>query len=193
MKKIPTLFERIYANHEVIGIYDNITNGCEKAFLNGTATVKYDGSCCAIIDGFLYKRFDAKKGRKIPDNAIPCQSGPDPITGHFPHWVKCDMKNKADKWFIEAEYMTCMYSNQGLKLKDGTYEAIGKHFNGNPYHEDIDYLIPHGVNEIEVERTFEGVRKYLKDNYIEGIVFWYNGKPICKIKRSDFGYDWNKK
>lgn len=25
---------------------------------------------------------------------------------------------------------------------------------------------------------------------IEGLVFWFNGEPICKIKRTDFGFDW---
>lgn len=49
----------------------------------------------------------------------------------------------------------------------------------------------HGVKHIELERTFEGVKKYLSENYVEGIVFWYDGEPVCKIKRSDFGLDWN--
>ena len=51
MKKIPTLFERVYENHRIVGIKPNITPGCEEAFLHGDATVKIDGSCCAIIDG----------------------------------------------------------------------------------------------------------------------------------------------
>ena len=34
---------------------------------------------------------------------------------------------------------------------------------------------------------------YLKDNYVEGIVFWKDGKPQCKIKRSDFGFEWGNK
>ena len=29
MKKIPTLFERIYENHKIVGITNNITPGCE--------------------------------------------------------------------------------------------------------------------------------------------------------------------
>ncbi len=77
--------------------------------------------------------------------------------------------------------------------KDGTYEAIGHHFQGNPYNLIGDILVPHGQGVIEVERTFEGIKKYLEENYIEGIVFWFNGEPKCKIKRSDFGFKWNKK
>ena len=51
MKKIPTLFERVYENHKIVGIKDSITPGCEEAFKNGIATIKIDGSCCAIING----------------------------------------------------------------------------------------------------------------------------------------------
>ena len=29
-----------------------------------------------------------------------------------------------------------------------------------------------------------------EDAFKNGIVFWLNGEPICKIKRSDFGYEW---
>lgn len=25
---------------------------------------------------------------------------------------------------------------------------------------------------------------------IEGIVFWKDGEPLCKIKRTDFGFEW---
>ena len=77
---------------------------------------------------------------------------------------------------------------------DGTYEAIGKHFNGNPYgFAKCDMLIKHGQDIIpnsELERSFEGIKRYLNENYIEGIVFWKDGEPQCKIKRTDFGFDW---
>lgn len=191
MKKIPTLFERVYKNHKVVGILPNVTDGMEWV-LNGegVATIKFDGSCCAIINGELYKRYDAKKGKKPPIGAIPCCEA-DKITGHHPHWVKVDENNPADKWFVEAYITTSMWTNQGLKLEDGTYEAVGMHFQGNPYKENIDSLVKHGKQIVEVERTFEGIKKYLEDNYIEGLVFWKDGEPKCKIKRSDFGFEWN--
>ena len=31
MKKIPTLFTRVYENHKIVGIKDEITPGCELA------------------------------------------------------------------------------------------------------------------------------------------------------------------
>jgi hypothetical protein len=191
MKKIPTLFERQFENHKVVGITDKVTEGMDWV-LNGegVATVKMDGSCCAIIGGYFYKRFDAKKGRKIPEGAIPCCE-PDPITGHHPHWVRVDQSNPADKWFMTALITTERYGL--LSGGDATYEAVGKHFNGNPYGLQEDILEAHGLRIIEVERTFEGIRKYLEENYIEGIVFWKDGEPQCKIKRYDFGFEWGGK
>lgn len=186
MKKIPTLFERQYENHKVVGICDKITDGCEEAFKKGIATVKWDGSCTAIINGVFYKRFDAKKGRKIPGGAIPCQSEPDPITGHWPHWVIVAENNPADRWFIEAfkRYFTTH------EVTDGTYEAIGLHFNGNPYGMNIDQLVRHGKDELKVRRDFKSIKAFLEETDIEGIVFWLDGEPRCKIKRTDFGFEW---
>lgn len=184
MKKIPTLFERVFENHKKVGIKPNVTEGMEWVLDGkGVATVKIDGACCAIINGEFYKRYDAKKGKKAPEGAIPCCEL-DPVTGHHPHWVKVDENNTADKWFVYA------LENTFFEVCDGTYEAVGLHFNGNPYKLTFDMLVPHGQGIVEVERTFEGIRKYLEDNYIEGLVFWKDGEPKCKIKRSDFGFEW---
>lgn len=189
MKKIPTLFERVYENNKIVSIKPNITKGCEEAFLHGMATMKIDGACCAIINGDLYKRYDCKKGKKAPEGFIPCCK-PDKITGHYPGWVKCDKNDPNDKWFWNAYDMsieTCK------TLEDGTYEAIGVHFNGNPYNMKTDQLEKHGIREISVKRDFDSIKKYLNENHIEGIVFWLKGEPKCKIKRSDFGFEWNRK
>jgi hypothetical protein len=187
MKKIPTMYERVFENHKVIGTIEKFTDpSFENILQNGIPTIKYDGAACAIIDGKFYKRYDAKKGKAIPENAIKCQEEADPITGHLPCWVKVDVDNPADKWFVNA------YNNTPFaELYDNsTYEAIGVHFQGNPYGLSDDILERHGVKVIEVERTFEGIKKYLEDHYIEGIVFWKDGEPKCKIKRSDFGFKW---
>jgi hypothetical protein len=187
MKKIPTLFERVYNEHKVVDVLPNITKGCEDAFLCGKATIKFDGSCCAIINGEFYKRYDAKNGKPIPEGAIKCQEEADPITGHLPCWVKCDKNNSSDKWFWNAYDNT---EELAVDVVDGTYEAVGKHFQGNPYNYEKDYLIKHGESEVEVVRTFDGVKEFLTNNILEGIVFWYNNEPVCKIKRTDFGLEW---
>lgn len=190
MKKIPTLFKREYANHRVVAVHDEITPGCEEAFLDGASTVKIDGACCAIIDGELYKRYDAKNGKKPPVGAIPC-CDPDPVTGHWPHWVKVDPNNPADKWFVEA-LKNAKVTEALCKspMLEGTYEAIGPHFQGNPHNFSMDVLVRHGIFSCNVERTFDGVKAWLETHNEEGIVFWLHGEPVCKIKRSDFGLPW---
>lgn len=188
MKKIPTLFERVFEEHRLVDVLPNVTQGFEWVLDGkGIATVKIDGSCCAIINGELYKRYDAKHGKPIPDKAIKCQEYPDPVTGHMPCWVKCNRDNPADKWFFAAYDSECT-----LERIDGTYEAVGKHFNGNPYNLDYDKLVRHGISVIdsEIERTFDGIKKWLSEHNEEGIVFWLDGEPKCKIKRSDFGLKW---
>lgn len=186
MKKIPTLFTRVFEGRKIVDITPEITPGCEEAFLHGDATIKFDGSCCAIIDGVFYKRYDAKKGKKPPEGAIPC-CDPDPITGHWPHWVTVDENNPSDKWFVKAREETERIKG---KLGDGTYEAIGPHFQGNPHRYEFDILAQHGIVKIGLFRTFQLVKIYLEEHEIEGIVFWLNGEPVCKIKRSDFGLPW---
>lgn len=148
----------------------------------GVATIKKDGSCCAIIDGLFYKRYDAKRGKEPPRGAIPC-SDPDPITCHWPHWVRVDDKNPGDKWFIEA-----FKNSEGVF--DGTYEAIGPHFQNNPYDLYKDILYRHGSEIVDVKRNFDDIKEYLGTHIIEGLVFWKDGEPMCKIKRSDFGFKW---
>ena len=195
MKKIPTLFERKFENHSVIEVLPNVTKGMEWV-LNGEgeATIKIDGSCCAIINNEFYKRYDAKKGKAIPEGAIKCQEEPDQITGHLPCWVKCDRFISADKWFWAAydNFVNTLeaYPNDNI---DGTYEAIGKHFQGNPYNMEYDILVKHGQDIVDVPRSFEGIRDWLQSHKVEGIVFWKNNQPRCKIKRSDFGFEWNKR
>ena len=186
MKKIPTLFTRIYENNEVVGIKDEITPGCELAFYQGIATVKIDGFCCAIICDKFYKRYDAKKGKRPPARAIPC-CDPDPVTGHWPHWIEVDPSSPGDKWFAEA------FNNSrkmDMDLENGTYEAIGPHFQGNPYNLKEDILVKHGTMIADIKRDFESISQWLNDHPVEGLVFWLNGEPMCKIKRTDFGYEW---
>ena len=194
MKKIPTLFVREFLDNRIVKVTEAVTPGMEWV-LNGEgyATVKWDGYCCAIINGVFYKRYDAKKGKKPPDNAIPCCE-PDTVTGHWPHWVQVQPDNPADRWFIEA------LKNRSLDIgsedgpfggiMSGTYEAIGPHFQSNPYNLKMDILVRHGMKPAFAERTFEGIRKWLQEHEEEGIVFWLDGEPRCKIKRTDFGLEW---
>ena len=192
MKKIPTLFKREFVDHKVVNISSEYPSELSWVLKGeGIATEKFDGACCAIINGVFYKRYDAKRNRfgefkQPPSEAIPCDE-PDPTTGHWPHWLP--VKGDAgDKWFIEAKQNA---EKDGNTLVDGTYEAIGPHFQKNPYRLSEDTLIRHGSAEINLtDRSFEGIRAYLSNHSIEGIVFWKDDEPRCKIKRKDFGFKW---
>ena len=89
MKKIPTLFVRVFENRRIVDIKNNITPGCEDAFLRGIATVKIDGSCCAVINGVLYKRYDAKQGKPPPSvRYLAVNQILSPATGHIGYkWI----------------------------------------------------------------------------------------------------------
>ena len=90
MKKIPTLFEREFENHRIVRILPNISPDLAWVMAgDGVATIKWDGACCAVINGVFYKRYDAKHGKPIPSNAIKCQENVDPVTSHLPCWVPC--------------------------------------------------------------------------------------------------------
>jgi hypothetical protein len=92
---------------------------------------------------------------------------------------------KEDKWFIHA------WCNTPWATEDGTYEAVGIHFRGNPYNLDADFLERHGRIRLDgCPRDFNGIRDYLRTHEIEGIV-WHRGNgEMCKIKRRDFGFEW---
>ena len=187
MKKMKTLFKRQFENYKIAKCLNEVEPECMWVINGeGYATEKIDGTCCMINDGKIYRRYDYKVGRTLPVGAIPCQEKADEVTGHFPHWLLCEEKDP-----------NCMYQLEAFKrqpnLENGTYECIGKHFNANPYNLESDILEKHGTRILEdVPRTYEGIRKYLEEHYIEGIVFYRGNGEMCKIKRTDFGFEWNK-
>lgn len=190
MKKMKTLFIREFENHGPINIKNKVEKGCEWVINGeGVATRKYDGTCCLIQDNKIYGRYDYKEGRTLPINAIPCQEKADAITGHFPHWVLCDENNPNYKWHILA-------FNKQKPLENGTYELCGIHFQNNidKLCDNEDILIKHGVTILDdCPRDFDGIKNYLATHYIEGIVFHRGNGEMCKIKRSDFGFEWQPK
>lgn len=187
MIKISTLYEKDPNDLSKV-IEGKIADDNMWVFDEGVkATRKFDGTACAIINGELYKRYDAKKGKKPPEGAIPCCE-PDEITGHHPHWVRCDRNNSNDKFHFEA------FDSQE-NLKDGTYELIGKKVQGNA--EGVygcHKLIKHGEyvycdnDKDYILRNVENLKNFLRLNDIEGIVFHHPDGRMCKIRKKDFGY-----
>ena len=191
MKKIPTLFRKVYddggvtLSRDVKPGFEWVLNG------EGEATEKVDGVACAVIDGILYKRVEKREGTKVPRGSIPCQNEADPYTGAWPHWVAIDTNKAVDRWFVRAWANTPWIGEMQDPETAGTYEAVGLHFQGNPYGLDDDFLERHGRIKIkDFPRDWDGMKEYFRTHAIEGVVFWKDGEPKCKIKRSDFGFDW---
>jgi hypothetical protein len=179
MKKISTLFKKDPSN---LGLVINEINPENQwVFTDGIPTRKFDGTATAIINGEIYKRYDVKKGRQVPEGAIPCQEA-DLITGHHPHWLKCERSKNEDKYFFEG------FDNLENK-KDGTYELIGEKVQGNPEKIKGHMLIRHGIVTLSLEDdSFEYLKQYLEQADIEGIVFHHRSdERMCKLRKSDFG------
>lgn len=143
MKKMKTLSKRQFENNNITKCSNEVEPECQWVLDGeGWATEKLDGTCCLMQDRKIYRRYDYKEGRILPEGAIPCQDAPDPITGHFPHWLLCTENDNNCKYYIEA------FKKQP-NLENGTYELIGKHINANPYHLDTDTLVKHGNHILE--------------------------------------------
>lgn len=85
MKKIISLFQRNYDGDRLVR--NEVVPGAEWVLSgDGVATRKWDGTCCMARNGKLYKRYDAKAGKKPPEGFEPAQE-PDPVTGHWPGWL----------------------------------------------------------------------------------------------------------
>lgn len=181
MKKITTLFKK--DSNDLSRVINEI-NPENFWVINGEAiaTRKFDGTAAAIINGSLFKRFDAKNGKNIPKNAISCQD-PDLITGHHPHWVKCIRENKEDQYFFQA-------FDELTNKDDGTYELCGEKVQNNPEKITGHKLIKHGCEILQIiDYSFEGLKRLLSDPNldIEGLVFHHktDGR-MCKIRKKDF-------
>ena len=186
MQKIKTVFKIDYPERGKKGtIRNEVNEGCEWVLASeGWPEIKLDGTACLIKDGILFKRYDAKHGKKQPPNFFPCMPEPDEITGHWPGWVTVGTESDS-KWHINA------FSKLTIKT-NGTYELIGRHIKANPYNLKSDYLVKHGffVPNVAIERTFEGIRNYLEQVDAEGLVFHHADGRMAKIRRNDYGFDW---
>lgn len=205
MKKISTLFKK---DPNYLGRVINEVNPENQWVFDGDGvpTQKFDGTATAIFDGKLYKRFDVKlfkkkKGKitvftdeqikaKIPEGAIPCQK-PDEKSGHFPHWIICDKNDNSNKYHFEAFDKAGYEDSEWI---DGTYELCGEKVQGNPENVKGHKLIPHGGEVLKVPYlTFEGIKTYLENHNIEGIVFHHKSDGrMCKIRKTDFGIERTK-
>ena len=176
MKKIVSLFQRDYEGTRLV--LNQVVPGAEWVVAGeGVATRKYDGTCCLVRDGRLYKRFDCTQGRQPPSGFMPAQD-PDPTTGHWPGWLLVG-DGPEDRWHREA------FEAAG-NLPDGTYELLGPKIQGNPDGFDTHVLIPHGKEILDAPRDFDGLKAWLEPLTIEGVVWHHPDGRMVKIKRRDF-------
>lgn len=177
MKKIPTIFKR---NPERMkDILPEQNPACEWVFAgHGTATRKYDGTCCLVRGGKLYKRREVKPGHAVPPGFV--QADFDGATGKTVGWVPVDPANVDDKWHIEAFT---------AGIPDGTYELVGPKIQGNPEGMESHVLLKHSDAQTfhDVPRTFDGLREWLEARDIEGLVFHHPDGRMAKIKKRDYG------
>lgn len=192
MIKLSTLFDIEYTG-QISHLKQSVRQCNEWVFTDKANTKpmrKLDGSACAIIDGILYARYDAKPGKLAPDNAIPCQDA-DPITGHHPHWVPVTESNQSHKWHIAAL--------GGIKLsdihnfyEDGTYELVGEKINSNRENLTGHHLVKHDsllledFPDYDINTGYDVIKEYLTTHNIEGIVFHHTDGSMCKIRKSDY-------
>lgn len=182
MKKIISLFQRNYETDRLVR--DEAVPGAEWV-LNGegVATRKFDGTCCMVREGKLYKRYDAKKGKTPPPDFEPAQDY-DEVTGHMPGWLPVG-DGPEDKWFREA-FDGHGYTDESC---DGTYELCGPKIQGNPEGFGRHALVPHGFEKLpDAPRDYEGLKEYLRELPFEGIVWHHSDGRMVKIKKKDFGF-----
>ena len=176
MQKIISLFQRNYDGDRLVR--DEVVPGAEWVLAGeGIATQKWDGTCCLVRQGRLYKRYDAKRGKTPPEGFEPAQE-PDPVTGHWPGWLPVG-DGPEDRWFREA-------SLDGVY--DGTYELCGPKVQGNPEGLSAHILLPHGGFHLDdAPRTFTALRTYFAQRDMEGLVWHHPDGRMVKIKAKDFG------
>jgi hypothetical protein len=168
MQKIPTMFERdeFVKGHPVKNV---LKPECQwVADGEGTATHKMDGTNVKIEGGALYKRQKPKEGDY--DKAS---------------YALCDRADPADKYMLEA-------FDALADKADGIYEAIGPKIQKNPEgfdHHALVRVVPFDSSLAcgDVPRTFDGLREYLANEDMEGIVFHHPDGRFAKIKKRDFG------
>ena len=184
MKKIISLFQRNYDGDRLVR--NEIVEGAEWVIQGeGVPTQKLDGTCCMVKDKKLYKRYEIKKGKTPPTDFLPA-TDVDNITGKQQGWRPVGEGNE-DRWHREAFLVT--YDTVKVNELDTTYELIGEKIQGNPEKIQGHKLLIHGSKVlIDVPRDFKGIRNYLKDKDIEGIVWHHPNGKMVKIKKKDFGF-----
>jgi hypothetical protein len=206
MKKIKNLFERI--DRKIINKIRPSSQWVADG--EGTATAKFDGTCCLVKDGKLYARYDLKpeksKRKKEfinnpyvredfkspPEGFIECDDS-DMGLGHIMGWIPVEGN---EKFYPHHAKAFKRYYIKG-DVFDGTYELVGPKIQGNPYERQDLELWLHGSFNLDdlhkfkgigiVPRDFEGLKQYLLSDFpYEGIVWHRDNGDMVKLRVNDF-------
>lgn len=179
MKKTISLFARNYDGDRLVR--DELVPGAEwVAAGEGIATRKFDGTCCMWRDGKLWKRHELKAGKTAPSGFEAAQE-PDSVTGDVPGWLPVSEGPE------DARHRDALAAAGGL-LADGTYELCGPKVQKNPEGYASHVLVRHGSEVLaDAPRNWIGLRSYLANKDIEGIVWHHPDGRMVKIKGKDFG------
>jgi hypothetical protein len=192
MRKIVSLFARNFdtafddrkVRDEIMPAAQWVADG------EGVATRKWDGMAVLVKDGAVYKRHDAKNGRTPPPDFVAAQPDPDPVSRHWPGWVP--VKN-GDRPINESMAWARAHMFPDGVVPDGSYEAvgplIGTRHGPNPENLSEQRLVAHGADLLpDAPRDYDGLREYLRDRNIEGIVWRHPDGRMAKIKKMDFPF-----
>jgi Family of unknown function (DUF5565) len=180
MLKIPTIFVRDMSKQPALVTPEWVPGTEWVRDGEGIAKRKYDGTSCMVRDGKLYKRRELRQGDKPP---LHFESlGSDENTGKSVGWVPVG-DGPEDKYHREAF--------DGWHA-DGTYELLGPKIQGNKDRRDKHVLQMHAEAKVyqDAPRDFEGLKAWLTENVIEGLVWHHDDGRMAKIKRRDFGLRW---
>jgi uncharacterized protein DUF5565 len=189
VKKIPTVFERDW-DGDRSRVLDQVVPGCEWVLAGeGVATRKYDGTCCLIRDGRLYKRHQVRAGKSKPEGFVI--EAADVKTDKLIGWVPVDRYAPEDRWIMEAaiEHLHPLLPPPAVGLPDGTYELLGPKVRGNPEGLASHVLLGHDDAEQlpDAPRSFAEFRAWFEEHDVEGIVWHHPDGRMAKLKARDFG------
>lgn len=182
MNKIPTIFVRDMSKQPAL-VTPEWVPGCEWVRDGeGIATQKYDGTSCLVRDGKLYKRRELRQGDVAPQDFESL--GTDENTGKTVGWVPVG-DGSEDRWHREAFTSVPEWPN-------GTYELVGPKIQGNKDGYSTHTLVSHAraAPMHDAPRDFDGLRAWLAEHRVEGLVWHNHDGRMAKIKRRDFGLKW---
>jgi Family of unknown function (DUF5565) len=192
VQKIPTLFIRDLSRQPAL-----VTAEWHPACLwvrdgEGVATRKYDGTCCMMRDGKLYKRRELRDGDTPPVNFELVDQ--DVTTCKSYGWVPVG-DGPEDKWHRTAYDLSRDPHLHGAPLPDGTYELVGPKIQGGKDNFATCTLLAHATaaQYPDAPRYYEGLRAWfntVQGECKEGLVWHHPDGRMAKIKRRDFGLKW---